>query len=142
MKLDVWVVSSRMPSDARGMGGVSTGGGTIGSVQLNCTGSGEGNGVVVGVCTADCEMRSDRSWSMGGLVGSPKTKWERGSIRLWVKSYPCQAPSRKVAERSIGPTRLVMVRLTSEYVAWAWIWAMIMAKPAIIVGVAPFSKVS
>ena len=73
MKLDVWVVSSRMPSDARGMGGVSTGGGTMGSVQLNCTGCGEGNWVVVGVCNTDCEMRSDCSWSMGGLVGSPKT---------------------------------------------------------------------
>ena len=68
------MVSRRMPSDARGMGGVSTGGGTIGNVQLNCTGCGEGNGVVVCVCyvcSADCEIRSDRSWSMGGLVGSP-----------------------------------------------------------------------
>ena len=76
-----WVISL-MPSDARGMGGVETGGGTVGSVQLNLTGSIGGKEVTVGGCMAACEMRSDRSWSMGGLVGSPKTTWERGSIRL------------------------------------------------------------
>ena len=105
-------VSSLMPSDAKGMRNVRIGGGTTSRVQLNRIGSVGGRGLVVSGCMTVFEIRRERSWSMGGLAGSS------------------------------GPILLVMVRRTSGYAARACIWAMIIAKPAIIVGVAPFCSVS
>ena len=81
MKLVEECVSECTLSDARGMGGVKIGGGTKGRVQLNvvgCIGGGGGTVCDWGRCGAwnsGCmvggDIRNERSWSMGGLVGSP-----------------------------------------------------------------------
>ena len=74
MKLVECCVSKRTPLDAKGMGGVKIGGGTIGRVQLNLGGFICGGGARfcgcrsgstwIGGCMVGGEIRSDRSWSM------------------------------------------------------------------------------
>ena len=97
-------IDRQMPAGASGMEGFKIGEGITGKVQLKCgnfRGKAGGGGVDKmpwwrgkwmgsegGEAVRGCILR-ERSWTMGGLVGSPKVECDCGSPILWARSYPC-----------------------------------------------------